>query len=85
MATATTTTKTTDTTTTLTMMRTNNSRISNLNNPDHSTLGKCSKIQMAFIKSVKAKMKTLSKGAIPFIFEAPAIMEVGHKTKVEHY
>ncbi len=53
--------------------------------PDHPATGKCSKVQMDFIRKVKTQIKNSSQASIPYLFEPPPIIETGQKPKAEPY
>lgn len=53
--------------------------------PDHPATGKCSKVQMDFIRKIKTQIKNSSQASIPYLFEPPPILETGQKPKAEPY
>ena len=52
--------------------------------PDHPTLGRCSKIQMEFIRQIKSWLKN-SQTSQTFIYNPPAIVETGLKPDIKKY
>jgi hypothetical protein len=60
--------------------------MSPLNPPDHPTLGRCSKIQMEFVKQIKASLKSMnSQTSQAFLYNPPIILETGLKPDIKKY